>query len=83
MTAITIDELHEQTALWVRKATEQDPILLTDNGQPVAKIVRVPILPARNPFLTRRLLPGFAQLQRELSAGTESTQAISEMREGR
>ena len=39
MTAISISELHENTALWVSKATEQEPIVLTDKGQPVAKIV--------------------------------------------
>ena len=83
MTAITIDELHQQTALWVRKAAVQELILLTDNGQPVAKIVPIPATSERKPFLNRKLLPGFAQLQRELSGGTESTEAISEMRDGR
>ena len=38
MTAISIHELHENTDLWVRKATEQEPIVLTDNGQAVAKV---------------------------------------------
>ena len=83
MTAISIHELHENTDLWVRKATEQEPIVLTDKGQAVAKIVPVPVASAENPFLTRKLLPGFAELQAKLSGGTDSTQIISEMREGR
>ena len=83
MTAISISELHEHTALWVRKATEQDPVVLTDNGRAVAKIVPVPVAKADNPFLTRKLLPGFAELQSKLSGGTDSTQIISEMRDGR
>ena len=68
MTAISIHELQENTDLWVRKATEQEPI---------------PMANAENPFLRRRLLPGFVELQAKLSGGTGSTQVISEMREGR
>ncbi len=83
MTAISISELHEHTALWVSKATEQEPIVLTDKGQPVAKIVPLPASTAENPFLTRKLLPGFAELQSKLSGGTDSAQIISEMRDER
>ena len=71
MTAISIHELHENTALWVSKATEQEPIVLTDNGRAVARIVPVTEAKAENPFLTRKLLPGFAELQGRLSGGTE------------
>ena len=73
MTAISIRELHENTDLWVRKATEQEPIVPTDKGQAVAKIVPLPVAHAENPFRTRKLLPGFAELQAKLSAGTDST----------
>ncbi|HWB06565.1 MAG TPA: hypothetical protein VG796_26305 [Verrucomicrobiales bacterium] len=83
MIAISIRELHEQTDLWVRKATEQEPIVLTDNGQAIARIVPVPAVPAKNPFLNRKLLPGFAALQAKLHGGTDSTEIISEMRDGR
>ena len=44
MTAISIHELHENTALWVSKATEQEPIVLTDKGLAVAKIVPLPFV---------------------------------------
>ena len=83
MTAISISELHEHTALWVSKATEQEPIVLTDKGRPVAKIVPLPAAKTANPFLTRKLLPGFAALQGKLYGGTDSTQIVSEMRDGR
>lgn len=81
MTAISISELHENTDLWVRKATEEEPILVTDQGRTVAKIVPVPVAKAANPFLTRKLLPGYAALQRRLTGGTDSTQIIAEMRD--
>lgn len=83
MTAISIHELHEHTDLWVRKATDEDPIVVTDQGRTVAKIVPFPAAISGNPFLTRKLLPGFAELQSKLSGGTDSTQIISEMRDGR
>jgi antitoxin (DNA-binding transcriptional repressor) of toxin-antitoxin stability system len=83
MIVISIHELHEQTDLWVRKAVEQEPIVLTENGQAVARIVPVPAVPATNPFIARKLLPGFAALQEKLHGGTDSTEIISEMRDGR
>jgi antitoxin (DNA-binding transcriptional repressor) of toxin-antitoxin stability system len=82
MTVISIHELHENTDLWVRKAAEE-PVVLTDNGQAVAKIVPLPVAAKGKPFGMRQLLPGFAELQAKLSGGTDSTQIISEMRDGR
>lgn len=83
MTAISILELHENTDLWVRKATEQEPIVLTDNGEIVAKVVPVRSPGADNPFLNRKLLPGFLELQSKLCRGAESTHIISEECDGR
>ena len=83
MTAISIDELHEHTERWVRKAAEQGAILLTDNGRTVAKIVPVLGTSIGNPFLTRTLVPGFANLQETLVGGTDSAAIVSEMRDGR
>ena len=81
MTRISIDELHEHTDLWVRKVTDQETIVVTDNGQPVAQIVPVSNVPKQeNPFLNRKILPEFAALQSGLRGGTDSTQIISEMR---
>ncbi len=83
MTSISIRELHENTDLWVRKATEQEPIVVTDEGHAVAKITRIPTAKTGNPFLNRKLLPGFAELQARMTGGTDSAQIISEMRDGR
>ncbi len=82
MAAISIHELHEHTDLWVRKSAEE-PVILTDEGHAVAKIVPLLAPQNGNPFLTRRLLPGFAEFQAKLSGGTDSTRIISEMRDGR
>jgi len=82
MTAISIHELHEHTDLWVRKATDQEPIVVTADGVVLAKIVPFTADLCENPFLNRKLLPGFAELQATLSSGSDSTEIISEMREG-
>ncbi len=81
MTAISIHELHEHTDLWVRKATHLEPIVVTADGVAVAKIVPFTADVSENPFLHRKLLPGFAELQETLTAGTDSTEIISEMRD--
>ncbi|RBP42509.1 antitoxin Phd_YefM of type II toxin-antitoxin system [Roseimicrobium gellanilyticum] len=84
MVAISIHELHEHTDLWVRKAAAREDVLITDNGHAVAKIVPIPPEPnTSNPFLTRKVLPGFADLQASLSGGTDSSKAVSEMRDER
>ena len=86
MTAISIHELHENTALWVSKATEQEPIVLTDKadkGQPVAKIVPLPVAKVENPFLTRKLLPGYEAIMHKRYGGQDSTEIIFDMRDGR
>jgi antitoxin (DNA-binding transcriptional repressor) of toxin-antitoxin stability system len=83
MTAISIHQLQEDTVHWVRQATEQEPIVVTDEGKAVAKIVPFAAPKADNPFLTRKLLPGFAELQARMYGGTDSTEIISEMRDGR
>lgn len=83
MVAISIRELHENTDAWVRKAVADEPVVLTENGQAIARIVAVAVEEKVNPFLTRKLLPGFAEFQKKLSGGTDSTQIVSEMRDGR
>jgi len=81
MRSITIQQLHEDTELWVRNAIEHESVALTDNGQVVAQIVPVSVKSSSNPFLHRKLLPGFAELQSKLAGGSDATQIISEMRD--
>ena len=82
MTAISIHQLHEETSLWV-KAAEQEPIIVTDEGKAVAKIVPFAAPKSGSPFATRKLLPGFAELQAGMSGGIDSTEIVSDMRDGR
>jgi antitoxin (DNA-binding transcriptional repressor) of toxin-antitoxin stability system len=67
----------------VHKATDLEPIVVTANGVPVAKIVPFTADVFENPFLQRKFLSGFAELQETLFNGTDSTEIISEMRDGR
>ena len=86
MQTITIEELHTQTGEWISKAAEHDEITVTDGGKAVAVItplVPKPRPPGHNPWKNRVLLPGFAELQKRLVGGTDSTQIISEDRDGR
>lgn len=83
MTAISIHELHEHTDVWLRKVSEQESIVVTDNGRAVAKIVPFPVATPENPFLTRKLLPGYEAIMHKRYGGKDSTEIISEMRDGR
>ena len=94
MTTITIKELHARTGEWVRKAGQAGEITVTDRGHPIAVIQPVQqrmgdgldtpaSAKSENPFKTRKLLPGFAELQERLTGGTDSTDIISEMRDDR
>ena len=87
MQTITIKELHEHTGEWIHKAADFGKIDVTEEGQTVAYIfpvsTRMRPTPEQNPWLNRKLAPGFAELQKRLVGGTDSTQIISEDRDGR
>ena len=83
MTAISIDELHENTDLWVRKATELEPIVVTADGKAVAKIVPIPVANEPLPFRTRKLIPGYEAIMHKRYGGADSTHIVSEMRDGK
>lgn len=85
MQTITIKELHEHTGEWIRKAADHGEITVTEEGRPVVLITPLApgVRPKDNPWLNRTLLPGFAELQKRLVGGTDSTQIISEDRDGR
>jgi hypothetical protein len=55
----------------------------TENGIAVASIVPLPALKAENPFLMRKLMPGFAELRARRSGSTDRNQIISQMHDGR
>jgi antitoxin (DNA-binding transcriptional repressor) of toxin-antitoxin stability system len=83
MKRITLRQLHESTGAWVREAARLGVILVTDRGRPIAKIEGLADDSTANPFLTRQLRPGYAKLLGTLTGGTDSTQLISEDRDGR
>jgi len=84
MKTITIRELHAKTGDWVRRAAKHGEILVTDRGQPVAKIVPEQTPPKQPYFANRKLLPEFEAFEKR-SVGRRFTvdRAISEDREDR
>ncbi len=86
MATITLSELHEHTTEWLYGADEHQEIIVMDKGRPLARIhpMASPAqIPVANPFLNRKFLPGFVELQARLVGGTDTTQIISEDRDGR
>ena len=80
MKTISIRELHTRTGHYVRRAAT-DPIVITDRGETVARLVPV-AEPAGLTFGQRRLRPGFRRfLAMPLKSGTDSTQIVSEDRD--
>ncbi len=83
MKTISIRELHERTGAWVRKAAEVGSITVTERGRPIARLEAVEAPGRQNPFLTRKLRPGYKRLMGKLTGGTDSVTMVSEDREGR
>ncbi len=81
MKSISLRELHERTGAWVRKAVKLGPIIVTERGKPLARLVAVSDARPVNPFRVRRLRPGYARLRGKLGRGTDTTAIISEDRE--
>lgn len=82
MKTISIRELHERTGAWVRKAAELGSITVTERGRPIVRLEAVEGRPRENPFLTRKLRPGYKRLLGRLTGGTDSVTIVSEGREG-
>lgn len=83
MKTISIRELHERTGAWVRKAAALGSITVTERGRPVARLEAVEGGSRENPFLVRRLRPGYKRLMGKLAGGTDSVAIVSEDREER
>ena len=83
MKTISIRELHERTGAWVRKAVELGSITVTERGHPIARLEPVGRRRRENPFLTRKIRPGYKRLMGKLTAGTDTVTIVSENREGR
>ena len=80
MKTVSIRELHERTGAWVRKAAELGSITVTDRGRPVARLEAVEAPARQNPFLSRKLRPGYKRLVGKLTGGTDAVVIVSEDR---
>lgn len=83
MKTISLRQLHESTGAWVREAARIGALVITDRGKPVARLEAVTTGLQINPFLTRKLRPGYSKFRGKLSGGAESTQIISDDRDSR
>lgn len=81
MNAITIEDLHQKTEEWVRWAAKYGQIVVTDGGEAIAAIQPLRHANGDNPFANRRLVPAYAAIMNRLSAGTDSTDIVSQERE--
>lgn len=63
MKKISIRDLHEHTGKLVREAATGGYIV-TDRGQPVARIVPLDEAPRGTPFAQRVLRPGFVRMKK-------------------
>lgn len=77
MKRISIRQLHEHTGKLVREPPSGGYII-TDRGQPVARIVPLDEAPRGTPFAERVLRPAFARLKKVRG---DSTIGISEDRD--
>ena len=82
MKTITIRELHHNTGEWVRKAAKFGEIHVSERGKTIAKIVPQTSTPEVPYFARRKLSPEFRRIMHRLRGGTDSTQIISEDRDG-
>ena len=81
MRTISIRELHERTAAWVRKAVDFGAIIVTEHGKPLVRLEAILEAKPANPFRERRVRPGYARLRGKLGRGSDSTAIISGDRE--
>jgi prevent-host-death family protein len=82
---IPIRELHARTGHFVRKASGNMRVIITDNGKPIAQLQPLGVdtdgKPRRPKWKDRVLLPGYAAIMNTPVGGTDSTQMISEDRD--
>ena len=83
MKTISLSELRKRTGVWIREAGRIGTLIITDRGKPIARLEAVAPELKINPFLTRKLRPGYAKLRGKLGGGPEITQIVSEDRGAR
>ena len=83
MKTISIKELHDKTGHWLGKVQAEGEVIVTERGNPVARMLPPAKSPAGNPLARRKLLRGVAQLIERPIGGPDSATIISAMRTGR
>jgi antitoxin (DNA-binding transcriptional repressor) of toxin-antitoxin stability system len=85
MKQVSLRQLHEKTGSLVRSAKRLGGLVITDRGEPIARIEPVESRQVANPFLSRRVLPAYQRLLRSgrLGGGADSTQIVSDDRDER
>lgn len=83
MKKISICEPHERTGAWVREAARIGPLVIPNRGKPVARREAVTADFKANPFLTRKLRPGYLKLRGKLGGGAGSALIVSGGRDSR
>jgi prevent-host-death family protein len=86
MKTISLRELHNKTGEWMRRVTDEEQIIVTDRGIPIAKVVHPDALVGqRKTWGQRTLLPGYAAAMKagKLKTKGDSTKYISEDRSSR
>jgi prevent-host-death family protein len=82
MKTVPIDTLDEKTSQWLRAASQQEEIVVTEHGTPMVTIQPVQRKTGPHSRFSRRvLLPEYQAMVGRLSGGTDSTQIISEDRD--
>ncbi len=86
MKTISLRELRHNAGKWMRRVADEEQIIITDRGVPIAKVV-LPDAPAgkRKTWAERPLRPGYAALMRagKLKSTGDSSIGISEDRTSR
>lgn len=80
MKTVSIRELHTRTGHYVRAAARQ-PIIVTDRGREVARLVPGGETGSEKPFLKRKLRTKFKKLLARPMTGRDSGELISEDRD--
>lgn len=78
MKRITIRELHMRTGSWVREAAREDPIIVTDRGEPIAVVKAYSRSDTARSFADRRESDAFGRLPK---INLDSTAYLSEDRD--
>ncbi len=83
MKTISIKDLHDKTGHWLRQVEREGEVIVTERGNPVARMLPPAKPSAGSPLAKRKLLPGVARLIERPIGGPDSAAVISGMREGR